>query len=316
MLGRPKVAPTAVCALVAAAAFAGAAQTRPQPAFDLARLARIDGVVSEAMAAHQLPGAVVVVGRGDTVVLRKAYGRRAIEPQPEPMTLDTIFDIASLTKVVATTPAVMMLVEDGRIRLTDPVATFIPEFGKYGKDRVTVRDLLTHMSGLRPDLDLAEPWVGHDDAIRLAAEEVLTDPPGRRFVYSDINYLLLGEIVSRVSKQPLQEFVRDRLFAPLGMRETMFTPSAALVPRIAPTQPCTPDGWPCEGPGMTMLRGVVHDPTARRMGGVAGHAGLFSTVGGPDDLCAHAARRRRGGRRARAGAADGRAHDVAGDAGR
>ena len=279
MLGRVRAGRAAVIAVVVGvAAVVAAAQAAPQTPFDQARLARIDGVVNEAIAAHQLPGAVIVVGRGDTVVLRKAYGRRAIEPQPEAMTLDTIFDLASLTKVVATTPAVMMLIEEGRIRLTDPVATFIPAFAKYGKDRVTVRDLLTHMSGLRPDLDLAEPWTGKDEALRLATEEVLTDPPGRRFVYSDINYLLLGEIVSRVSQQPLADFVRDRLFAPLGMRETMFSPPAALVPRIAPTQPCTPFGWPCEGPGMTMLRGVVHDPTARRMGGVAGHAGVFSTA--------------------------------------
>jgi uncharacterized protein YbbC (DUF1343 family)/CubicO group peptidase (beta-lactamase class C family) len=254
---------TIVGALVAAASMAVAAQSTPRPSFDAARLARIDAVVNEAIAAHQLPGAVVVVGRGDVIALRKAYGNRAIVPAAEPMTLDTIFDLASLTKVVATAPAVMMLVEDGRIRLTDPVATFIPEFAKYGKDRVTIRDLLTHMSGLRPDLDLAEPWDGKDEAIRRASEEILTDPPGRRFVYSDINFFLLGEIVSRVSKQPLADFVRDRLFVPLGMRETMFLPPAALVPRIAPTE---------------ALRGVVHDPTARRMGGVAGHAGVFSTA--------------------------------------
>jgi uncharacterized protein YbbC (DUF1343 family)/CubicO group peptidase (beta-lactamase class C family) len=274
----------AMMASVAAAAVA-TGQAGPPPAFDAGRLARIDEVVNEAIAAHQLPGAVIIVGRGDTVVLRRAYGQRALEPSPEPMTLNTIFDLASLTKAVATAPAVLMLVEEGRIRLTDPVATFIPEFAKYGKDRVTVRDLLTHMSGLRADLDLADAWVGKEEAIRLACEEVLADPPGRRFVYSDINYLLLGEIVSRVSHQPFADFVRDRLFAPLGMRETMFNPPASLVSRIAPTQACTPYGWPCEGPDMKMLRGVVHDPTARRMGGVAGHAGLFSTA---DDLTIYA----------------------------
>ena len=254
-----------VAAFAAVLAVAGGAQTKPA-VFDSARLARIDAVVTEAIAAHQLPGAVVAVGRGDTIGLRKAYGQRAVQPAAEPMTLDTIFDVASLTKVVATTPLVMMLVEEGRIRLTDPVASFIPEFAKYGKNRVTVRDLLTHMSGLRPDLDLADSWTGHDEAIRLATEEVLTDPPGRRFVYSDINFFLLGEIVSRVTGKPLETVVRDRLFQPLGMNDTMFLPAKALEPRIAPT----------EG-----LRGVVHDPTARRMGGVAGHAGVFSTA---DDL--------------------------------
>lgn len=245
---------------------------------DQSRLQQIDAVVNEAIAAKQLPGAVVVVGRGDEVVFRKVYGQRAVAPKTEPMTLDTVFDMASLTKVVATTPAVMMLVEDGRVRLTDPVAAYIPEFGKYGKDRVTIRDLLTHMSGLRPDVDLGDPWVGADTAIRLASEEVLSAPPGRRFIYSDIGYFLLAEIVARVTKQPFQEFVATRLFKPLGMNETMFLPPASLRPRIAPTQLCTEYGWPCEGPDMQMLRGTVHDPTARRMGGVAGHAGLFSTA--------------------------------------
>jgi uncharacterized protein YbbC (DUF1343 family) len=255
-----------------------AAAPRQTAGFDLQRLARLDEVVAQAIAEHKLPGAVVVVGRGDTIVLRKAYGHRALTPNPERMTLDTVFDLASLTKVVATSTAVMILVEEGRIRLTDPVAQFIPEFAKYGKDRVTIRDLLTHMSGLRPDVDLADDWVGSDTAIRLASEEVLTAPPGRRFVYSDINFFLLGEVVARVSQRPLDVFAADRIFRPLGMRETTFKPAVSLQPRIAPTQPCLPLAWPCEGPGMTMLRGVVHDPTARRMGGVAGHAGLFSTA--------------------------------------
>ena len=250
----------------------------PSSGFDLARLSRLDAVINDAIAERKLPGAVVVVGRGDTVVLRKAYGNRALQPAREPMTLDTVFDLASLTKVVATTPAVMRLVEDGKVRLADPVAAFIPEFAKYGKDRVTVRDLLTHMSGLRPDVDLGFDWRGYDEAIRLATEEVPTAPPGRRFVYSDINFFLLAEIVRRVSKQPFDQFVRQHIFEPLGMRETLFNPPASLLPRIAPTEPCTPFGWPCQGPDMKMLRGVVHDPTARRMGGVAGHAGVFSTA--------------------------------------
>jgi len=243
------------------------------------RLDRIDAVVDEAIRDHQLPGAVVLVGRGDAVVWQKAYGHRAVVPVDEPMTLDTMFDLASLTKVVATTTSVMMLVEQGRLRLTDRVATFIPGFERYGKGRITIRDLLTHMSGLRPDLDLEEDWVGYDTAIELATEEVPTDPPGHRFVYSDINFFLLAEIVSRIAGVPFDEFVRTRLFEPLGMRDTMFRPPASLASRIAPTQPCTPYAWPCDLPGATMLRGVVHDPTARRMQGVAGHAGLFSTAG-------------------------------------
>jgi uncharacterized protein YbbC (DUF1343 family)/CubicO group peptidase (beta-lactamase class C family) len=266
----------------AMAALSLAAQTPAQPAaaasttggFDLTRLARMDEVIAEAIAAKKLPGAVVVVGRGDTVVWRKAYGSRAVVPAVEPMTLDTIFDMASLTKVVATTPAVMQLVEDGKVRLTDPVAQFIPEFGKYGKDRVTVRDLLTHTSGLRPDLDLGDDWSGHDAAIALASDEVLSS--SRRFTYSDVNFLLLAEIVARVAKQPFDDYVRAHVFTPLGMRETMFKPPASLLPRIAPTQACDTKDKSCGGE--TMLRGIVHDPTSRRMGGVAGHAGLFSTA--------------------------------------
>ena len=233
--------------------------------FDLARLSRIDAVVTESIANRETPGAVVLVGRGDTIVFRKAYGQRATAPVAEPMTLDTIFDVASLTKVVATTTAAMILLEEGRIRLIDPVAKYVPEFGKYGKDRITIRDLMTHMSGLRPDVDLGDPWEGHDTAIRLGTEEVPLAPPGRRFVYSDINYFMLGEIVERVTKMKLDVFTRERLFQPLAMRDTMFNPARSLYGRIAPTQPAT-------------LRGVVHDPTARRMGGVAGHAGLFSTA--------------------------------------
>jgi uncharacterized protein YbbC (DUF1343 family) len=248
---------------------------------DPARLAMIDEAVTTAIADKKLPGAVVLVGRGDAVVYRKAYGNRAVAPAVEPMTADTIFDMASLTKVVATTSAVMMLVEDGRIRLTDPVAQYIPSFAKYGKDRVTIRHLMTHTSGLRPDVDLADPWVGYEAAINLAGEEVLTAPPGRQSIYSDIGYFLLADIVAKVSGQPFDQFVASRLFKPLGMTDTMFKPSPALRGRIAPTEVCTPYGWPCAGPGAEMLRGVVHDPTARRMGGVAGHAGLFSTA---DDM--------------------------------
>jgi uncharacterized protein YbbC (DUF1343 family)/CubicO group peptidase (beta-lactamase class C family) len=264
-------------------ALAGTQRTTPagSPAFDAARLARLDTVVHDAIAARETPGAVILVGHGDRIVLRKAWGDRAQVPAREAMTVDTVFDLASLTKVVATTTAVMMLVEDGRIRLVDPVAKFIPEFGRYGKDRVTIRDLLTHMSGLRPDVDVSLDWVGYDRAIELASEEVPAAPPGRRFIYSDINYFLLGDVVARVSGRPFEAFARDRIFLPLGMKDTMFNPPASLAPRIAPTQACTRYGWPCEGEGMTMLRGIVHDPTARRMGGVAGHAGVFGTA---DDL--------------------------------
>jgi CubicO group peptidase (beta-lactamase class C family) len=201
------------------------------------------------------------------------------------MTLDTIFDMASLTKVIATTTSVMKLMEDGRIRMNDRVAAFIPGFERYGKADITIRHLMTHTSGLRPDLDLADDWSGSEVAINLAIEEVPTSSAGERFVYSDINYILLGDIVRRVSGKPLNEFARKEIFEPLGMGDTMFLPGATLRPRIAPTEKCTPMGWPCEGPDMQVLRGVVHDPTARRMGGVAGHAGLFSTAADVSIFC-------------------------------
>ena len=252
---------------------------------DAARFELIRPLVEQAIADKNTPGAVVLIGRGDQTLYQSAFGNRALVPAVEPMTLDTIFDMASLTKILATTTSVMILVEDGRIRMNDRVASFIPGFERYGKGNITIRELMTHTSGLRPDLDLGDPWTGADTAIQLAIEEVPTSPPGSHFVYSDINYILLGDIVRRVSGKPLNEFARERIFVPLGMKDTMFLPPASLRPRIAPTQMCTPYGWPCEGPDMQMLRGVVHDPTARRMMGVAGHAGLFSTAADTAIFC-------------------------------
>ena len=276
------------------AAFLGSALAGARPAappaapagteavgFDPARLARIDGLVAEAIRARQLPGAVLLVGRGDRVPLLRAYGHRALVPAVEPMTTDTVFDLASLTKVVATTTSVMILVEEGRLRLSDPVSAYVRGFERYGKGAITLRQLLTHTSGLRPDLDLADPWTGYETAIARAVEEVPTSTPGERFVYSDVNFILLGEVVARASGVGLDRFARQRIFGPLGMRETLFNPPAALASRIAPTEPCAGLGCP-PGP---MLRGVVHDPTARRMGGVAGHAGLFSTAADLSRFC-------------------------------
>ncbi|RPJ60152.1 MAG: class A beta-lactamase-related serine hydrolase, partial [Acidobacteria bacterium] len=255
------------------------------PGLDAGRLALIADLVKAAIEQKQLPGAVVVVGRGNRVYYQQAFGHRTLVPFPEPMTLDTVFDVASLTKVVATTTAVMALVEDGKIRLSDRVATHIPGFERYGKGDITVRHLLTHVSGLRPDLDMTLEFSGYDEGISRAMDEIPTSPPNERFVYSDINFFLLGEIVHRVSGQTLDNFTHARVFAPLGMRETRFNPPASLAARIAPTEPCTPKGWPCDVPSATMLRGVVHDPTARRMDGVAGHAGLFSTAADLSIFC-------------------------------
>ena len=212
--------------------------------------AAIDAIMQSAVDSGQIPGGVVLIGHNGRVVYRKAFGWRALEPQREPMTVDTIFDLASLTKCIATTTAVMQLIEQGRIRLNDPVAVYLPEFAQNGKGQITIRELLTHFSGLPPDLDLNRPWQGREAAYKMAMEVRPAYPPGAR----------------------LNEYTHAHVFAPLEMNDTTFLPPASWQPRIAPTQ------YDERG---KMLRGTVHDPTARRMGGVAGHAGLFSTA---DDL--------------------------------
>ena len=253
---------------------------------------KLDATIEDAIAQQQIPGAVVWVGRGDQTVYRKAYGYRAVKPTPEPMTLDTVFDLASLTKGMATATAVMILVEEGKLRLSDKVAQHLPEFARHDKDQITLRHLLTHTSGLRPSLDLRGDWLGADEAVRRAVEELPQSAPGARFVYSDIGYIVLGEIVARVAGQPLETFVQQRILAPLRMNSAGFTPVVAQRGVIAPTQFCTAYGWPCDGPDQILLQGIVHDPTARRMGGVAGHAGLF---GSAEDLSRYARMLLRGG---------------------
>ena len=240
--------------------------------FTPARLRVLDSIVEDAIRDGQLPGAVLLVGHDGQVIYRKAFGERALEPHREAMTVDTIFDIASLTKVVATTTAVMQLVEKGEVRLNDPVAKYLPQFAQNDKDDVTVRMLLTHHSGLTEDLDLTGLWEGRGTAFAMAFAEKPVYPPGSRFLYSDINFIVLGALVERVSGQTLDTYCANRIFAPLGMKHTRFLPPASWRSKIAPTQYDEDE---------KMLRGVVHDPTARRMGGVAGHAGLFSTA---DDL--------------------------------
>jgi CubicO group peptidase (beta-lactamase class C family) len=244
------------------------AVSRPVSAdIDHTHLRRIATFVEDAIQAGLIPGAVVLVGHQGEVVYERAFGVRAVDDVVEPMTVDTVFDLASLTKAVATTTSVMVLLEEGRLRLRDPVVAHIPEFSSHDKGTITVQHLLTHVSGLRPDLPLADAFEGAVVAIARTADEIPEAAPGERFTYSDLNFMLLAEIVRRVSGQTLGHFSRDRIFAPLGMRDTLFTPPLALVPRIAPTEACGPLAWPCGGPGARMLRGKVHDPTARRMGG-------------------------------------------------
>jgi len=239
------------------------------------RLSRIDGIVHSAIERNEVPGAVVLVMRRGKIVYRKAFGDRAQVPVREPMTEDTIFDVASLTKVMATATSIMILVEDGRVSLSDPASNYLPRFAKHNKGSITLLQLLTHYSGLRPDLDLNDPWQGYETAMERVYREQLLVLPGEKFIYSDINYLILAEIVRQVTEEPLHVFSSRRIFKPLGMSETGFMPSSELQVRIAPTEFR-------EG---RMLRGEVHDPTASRMGGVAGHAGLFST---PDDTALYA----------------------------
>jgi uncharacterized protein YbbC (DUF1343 family) len=247
-------------------AWAEAGPAQPVAGFNRAR--DLDQVIQDAIRREEIPGAVVLIGHAGRVVYSKAYGHRALVPRLEPMTLDTIFDAASLTKVVATTPALLKLFEAGKVRLNDLVTRYLPEF-QGGKTEITVRDLMTHFSGLRPDLDLEPAWSGYETGIRRALGEKSTAPPRVRFVYSDINFILLAEIVRCVAGEPLPEFAAREIFTPLGMKQTMFQPPAALRRRIAPTEIVKGE----------LLRGVVHDTTTRYMGGVAGHAGLFTTAG-------------------------------------
>jgi uncharacterized protein YbbC (DUF1343 family)/CubicO group peptidase (beta-lactamase class C family) len=232
--------------------------------------AAVDEQMERAVHDGLIPGGVVLIGHNGQVVYQKAYGSRALVPHREPMTLDTLFDAASLTKVIATTPAIMHLFERGQIRLNDPVTKYLPEF-QGGHSDITIRNLMTHFSGLRPDLDLKPAWSGYQTGIQRALIDKPAGPPGVSMVYSDINFILLGEIVHRLTGKMLNEVARDTVYQPLGMHETMFLPPDSLRPRIAPTEISPVTGQP--------LRGEVHDDTARYMGGVAGNAGVFTTAG-------------------------------------
>jgi CubicO group peptidase (beta-lactamase class C family) len=248
----------------------------PGIAWNVDKLAALDDAVMAAVSSNRTPGAVVWLERHG-YVHHGSFGNRAVDPVVEPMTVDTLFDAASLTKVLATTPAILKLVEEGRVDPERPVSAYIPEFVGGGREAITVGRLLTHTSGLPPGLSRADGWSGYEVAIQRACREPLAEPPGTRFRYSDINFILLGEVVHRVSGVLLDQYCAREIYGPLGMRDTRFLPvapgsttAAAGVDlrRIAPTEKL-PTG---------VLRGVVHDPTSRRMGGVAGHAGLFITA--------------------------------------
>lgn len=235
------------------------------------RLAEIDAVVAAGLAKKQMPGCVVLVGRQGKIVWRKAYGDRQIKPERAAMTLDTVFDLASLTKPIATATSVMLLVERGKIAVDEPAAKYIPEFTGHGKEKITVEQLLVHTSGLTPDNALSDYRDGPEKSWERICALKLLSPPGERMRYSDVGFIVLGKIVERVSGQSLDTFVAENLYQPLRMRETMYRLPQELKERAAPTE--QRDGeW---------LRGEVHDPRAWKLGGIAGHAGLFSTA---DDL--------------------------------
>jgi SSS family transporter len=241
----------------------------PQLRAQDAEFRQIDRIVEGGIAAGKFPGAVVIAGHNGHIIFHKAYGNMSLMPVPESMTEDTIFDLASLTKVLATAPAVMQLYEQGRFRLNDPVAEYLPEFAANGKQDITIRQLLTHYSGLPPDVSLEDPWLGKEEGLRRAFTAIPVTAPGVQFRYSDINFIVLGALVEKLSGLTLDEYQRRYLAEPLGVEHMRFLPPQGWRSRIAPTQ--YDDG--------VMLRGLVHDPTSRRMGGVAGHAGLFSTAG-------------------------------------
>ena len=234
----------------------------------LSALESIAGVVEVEIEAGRIPGAVIVIGHRGKIVYHRAFGYRALEPKREAMTEDTLFDLASLTKVVATTTAVMQLVEAGKLCLDEPVGMYWPAFRNNGKDEITVQELLTHYSGLRPDLSRKAKGSGYRKALNEIVAERPVLPPGTGFLYSDINFEVLGELVRRVSGQRLEAYSAQHIFKPLGMKDTGFKLSPAQRKRTAPTT-----YW-----NGKWLRGTVHDPTARAMGGVSGHAGLFSSA--------------------------------------
>lgn len=236
-------------------------------AFRAEVLSQMDAVILSSIQETNLPGGVLWLEH-HSASYHRAYGNRSVWPKRETMTEDTVFDAASLTKVIATTPAVMLLIESGAIDLDDPVSKYFPEFAAAKTHGLTVRHLMTHTSGLPPGIEVASHWSGYSEGIRKACSVSCVTPPGSKFTYSDINFILLGDLVGRVSGRPLNEFVRERIYQPLGMRDTGFLPSTNLAARIAPT----------ERLGDVVWRGVVHDPTSRAMGGVAGHAGLFTTT--------------------------------------
>ncbi len=285
---------TAHCSLLTAQSLPAAAPNTVGMSAE--KLKQIDALVEKDIADKKLPGAVVLVGRKGKIVYRKAFGNRALVPAVEKMTVDTIFDAASLTKPIATATSVMILVERGQLRLNDTIGKFIPEIQDEDAKRVTIQQLLTHVSGYQPDFDLRKKWEGNDSMLKELAVEPLRQPSGTKFVYSDIGFIVLGEIILRISGKSVADFAKENIFNQLTATDSSFVALSGVTNsglfnkkgRVAPTENVKGQqsylGANFSGSnlnGNTMLSGQVHDPTAYRMGGIAGHAGLFSTG---DDL--------------------------------
>ena len=256
--------------------------TLAAPAIDTDALAKIDGAVAAAIARNDCPGAVVVVVHADEVVFRKAYGSRALLPAKVPMTTDTVFDMASLTKPIATGTSVMLLAERGKLKFSDPVAKHWPAFAANGKEGVTLEHLLLHTSGLTADNAAADYADGRAKAMERIAALKLEAPAGTRFRYSDVGFIVLGDLVEKLGGVPVDQFAKKHVFEPLKMSDTMFNPPADVTKRVAPTG---------KRKGEIIL-GEVHDPRAHHLGGVAGHAGLFASA---DDVARYCRMLLRGG---------------------
>jgi CubicO group peptidase (beta-lactamase class C family) len=242
---------------------------------DALRLNRVDGAIREGIDHGLLPGAVILVVREGKIPFRKAYGSRCKQPVQTPMTVDTVFDLASLTKPIATATSLMILLEQGKFRLADHVSEYLPEFGQNGKDKITIEQLLLHTSGLVNDNPVEDYHEGKEIALKKIYRLNPVTEPGTKFAYSDVGYIVLGELVQKIGGESLDRFSGKHIFEPLGLRHTTFKPQGALAERAAPT----------EQRGGRWIQGDVHDPRAFLLGGVAGHAGLFSTA---DDLAVFA----------------------------
>jgi serine-type D-Ala-D-Ala carboxypeptidase len=230
----------------------------------------VDAIIEQAIADGRCPNAEIIVGRGDDILYTRVYGHRTVEPEMSPMTPGLVFDLASLTKPIATATSIMILHERGRLNVNDPVARHIPEFAAAGKESVTIAQCLTHTAGFIADNPMADYANGREHALAaIYAASLKHGPPGENFVYSDVGYIVLGEIVHRVAGRPLDQFFADEIARPLKMSRTQFRPdAAALADALVPTEKIAGQFRP----------GIVHDPRARTMGNVAGHAGLFGTA--------------------------------------